>query len=283
MKPSLLFSQTLSAVLASGLALALFTSQGCSLTSEGGHPASSSDLQTEVNAAPRVARAAVDEARKQLEKPTPAVPKAKDMLEIAASALPESDQQSRDLVAGVIADNGKLREAVARAEREKAESAAALDSARGEAATLREQLNAANRKPLYWVSSIVGGILLLSGGVIAAFGAQLGITAGPVKGGILAAFGAFSLGALFVVDRVLDSEQVSVALWILVAAVAIAVPYSLWRWIVQGRTLALSVAETDKLKAAVPPEAVEAFEASAGRAMDKAHKAVVNLARKVSV
>lgn len=251
---------------------------GCSL----GTPArfvSSATLKDEAQSAPRLARAAVDEAKVQMAKPVPALPQARAMLDIATAALPESDQPARDIVAGVIADNGKLREAVARAESAKATADNALAAAVAEAGKLRDELDAANRRPLYWVAAIVGGFLIVAGAVVAAFGPQLGIARAPVIGGTLGGFGAASLGSLVALDRVMDSAQVSTALWILVGFLAVAVAYVLWRWIVQGKTLAVAVRETDKLKGAATPDAVSAFETSAGRAMDSAHKAVIRLAR----
>lgn len=262
----------------SALALLFF---GCSPFGSGSASATAPGLRAEVSAAPRVARAAVDEARKQLDKPAPSVDQARPMLDIAAAALPESDQPARDLVAGVVADNGKLREAVARAELLKAKADDALTAAVAESARLREQLESANARPLYWVSAIVGGALIVAGAAVAAFGAQLGIARGPLIGGTLGAFGLSAFGAMLFADRLARSAQLSTALWLLVASLAVALAYVLWRWIVSGKTLAAAVRATDALKASAPPEAVAAFEATAGRAMDSAHKAVVRLAREV--
>lgn len=252
---------------------------GCKFATDTPAASPSAEFRAEATGGSRVARAAVDEARRQLDKTAPAVAQAIPMLDIAAAALPESDQPARDLVAGVVADNGKLREAVARAEAMKAKADDALTAAVAESARLREQLESANASPLYWVSAIVGGALLVAGAAVAAFGAQLGIARGPLIGGTLGAFGLSAFGAMLFADRLAKSAQISTALWLLVASLAVALGYVLWRWIVQGRTLAAAVRATDSLKASAPPEAVAAFEATAGRAMDSAHKAVVRLAR----
>lgn len=255
---------------------------GCAVLADSPAASPVSAYKAEATGGSRVARAAVDEARKQLDKPSPSVDQARPMLDIAAAALPESDQPARDLVAGVVADNGKLREAVARAEILKAKADDALTAAVAESARLREQLESANARPLYWVSAIVGGALIVAGAAVAAFGAQLGIARGPLIGGTLGAFGLSAFGALLFADRLAKSAQLSTALWLLVASLAVALAYVLWRWMVSGKTLAAAVRATDELKASAPPEAVAAFEATAGRAMDSAHKAVVRLSRGVS-
>ncbi len=266
-------------IAAAVLALALL---GCKFSTDTPAASPAAEFRAEATGGQRVARAAVDEARKQLDRPTPAVAQARPMLDVAAAALPESDQPARDLVAGVVADNGKLREAVARAEAMKAKADDALNAAVAESARLREQLDSANARPLYWVSAIVGGALVLAGAAVAAFGAQLGVTRGPLIGGTLGAFGLSAFGAMLFADRLARSAQLGTALWLLVAALAASIIYILWRWMVQGRTLSAAVSATDALKAAATPEAVAAFEATAGRAMDSAHKAVVRLARAVS-
>ena len=255
---------------------------GCKFATDTPAASPSAEFRAEATGGQRVARAAVDEARKQLDKPSPSVDQARPMLDIAAAALPESDQPARDLVAGVVADNGKLREAVARAEMLKAKADDALTAAVAESARLREQLESANARPLYWVSAIVGGALLVAGATVAAFGAQLGVARGPLIGGTLGAFGLSAFGAMLFADRLARSAQLGTALWLLVAALAASIIYILYRWMVQGKTLAAAVAATDTLKASAAPEAVAAFEATAGRAMDSAHKAVVRLARNVN-
>lgn len=258
-------------------ACALAFGLGCSTSST---PADDGGLKTAVQAGPKLANAAAQAQKVELAKPAPSVPMLSDLTEVIIASTQTAGVKENELIGKLLAKTVSLKELLLISEKAREDGDAALLAAQKRIGELDAQLASANRRPLYWVAAIVGGVLIVSGAVIAAFGAQLGIAAGAVKGGVLIACGAFALGLMVVVDSILDSTQLAVAMWILVAALAIGLGYALYRWIVQGKTLAVAVAETDKMLTAVDGPAAEAFKASASRAMDFAHKEVVQLARR---
>lgn len=230
----------------------------------------------------KLANAAGQASKVELAKPKPDMGLLMEYTEVVIASTTTADQKEKNLLSKLAARTVTLSVLLEKAEKARKDAEATIATANARADEAEAKLASANRRPLYWVAAVVGGVLILGGGFVAAGGSYLGITSAHGKGITLGAFGAATLSLLIVVDSILDTIQLPLTIGLIVVMVLV-IAYGVYRWWVQGKTLAVAVKETDKLLGEIPEDKQKHFLDSAGRTMDSAHKAVVKLAREAGL